>query len=189
MKRRSDQQKKKKTSPNGRKPPAGTNGSSVQGRLAGAGQRRRVNGSGLTQPSVQPVESPKSKLQPADLELFRHMLLQIRRQLMGDVDHMESEALNTSRSDASGDLSLMPIHMADIGTDNYEREFTISLIENETDTLREIDAALQRIDAGTYGVCEATHKPIGKMRLKVMPWARYCVAHERSKESDRSRRR
>jgi DnaK suppressor protein len=189
MKRRSDPQKKKKTLPSGKKPSAGTNGASVRGRSNGAAPRPRVNGSGLRQPLEQPMEMPKSKLPPTDLAVFRHLLLQIRRQLLGDVDHMESEALNTSRSDASGDLSLMPIHMADIGTDNYEREFTIGLIENETETLREIDAALERIEAGTYGVCEATRKPIGKARLKVMPWARYCVAHERNKESDRNHRR
>ena len=126
---------------------------------------------------------PKTTIPAVDLEVFRRLLLQIRCQLLGDVDHMENEALQSNRSDASGDLSLMPIHMADIGTDNYEREFTIGLIENETETVREIDAALERIDKGTYGVCEATHKQIGKARLKVMPWARYCVAYERSKES------
>jgi DnaK suppressor protein len=126
---------------------------------------------------------PKTSLRDGDLEVFRLLLLQIRGQLLGDVDHMQNEALQSNRSDASGDLSLMPIHMADIGTDNYEREFTIGLIENETETLREIDAALERIENRTYGVCEATHKPIGKTRLKVVPWARYCVAYERSKES------
>jgi DnaK suppressor protein len=131
---------------------------------------------------------PKTSLPPEDLEGFRRLLLQIRRQLLGDVDHMETEALQSNRSDASGDLSLMPIHMADIGTDNYEREFTIGLIENETETLREIDAALQRIANRTYGVCEATHKPIGRARLKVVPWARYCVAYERSKESGANQR-
>jgi DnaK suppressor protein len=188
MNRRS-QSRKKTTSPTEKKRPAGTNGKSLQGRSMVPASPAKVNGSSPGRDGKPPLTLPKTKLPATDIEAFRQLLLQTRRQLLGDVDHMESEALNTSRSDASGDLSLMPIHMADIGTDNYEREFTIGLIENETETLREIDAALDRIEKGTYGMCEATHKPIGKSRLKVMPWARYCVTHERSKETDRNRQR
>lgn len=144
------------------------------------------NGDGLPQPAAA---NPAASLKPDEIEGFRRLLLDARRQLAGDVDHMQNEALRRSRSDASGDLSLMPIHMADIGTDNYEQEFTIGLIENETETVREIDAALERIQNGTYGICEATRRPIGKTRLRVMPWARYCVTHERSEESKKNRRR
>ena len=127
---------------------------------------------------------PKTHLSDEEMGRFRDSLLAKRRELLGDVNHMEDEALRHTRSDASGDLSMMPIHMADIGTDNYEQEFTIGLIANERDTLKEIDAALKRIEDGTYGVCLATHKPISKARLSVKPWASYCVEYERAHEGN-----
>ncbi|MFH1416700.1 MAG: TraR/DksA C4-type zinc finger protein [Planctomycetota bacterium] len=123
-----------------------------------------------------------------EVEEFHALLLEFRKQILGNVDHMQDEALRKTRSDASGDLSLMPIHMADIGTDNYEREFTIGLIENETKTLKEIDAALVRLEKGAYGICEATHKPIGKERLMAKPWARFTVEYKRSMEANKGRR-
>lgn len=116
------------------------------------------------------------------------LLLQKRRELLGAVDNMENEALRKSRSDASGDLSMMPIHMADIGTDNYEQEFTIGLIANERETLKEIDSALQRITDGTYGMCLGTHQAIAKPRLKAKPWAKYCIEYKRAQEQAQIRR-
>jgi len=92
---------------------------------------------------------------------------------------MEDETLKKSRLDATGDLSSMPIHMADIGTDNYEQEFALGLMDSERKLLHEIDDALQRIEQGTYGICEGTGKPIPKARLKAQPWARYCVEYAR----------
>ncbi len=73
----------------------------------------------------------------------------------------------------------MPIHMADIGTDNYEQEFALGLMDSERKLLREIDDALQRIEEGTYGICEGTGKSISKARLNAQPWARYCVEYAR----------
>ena len=84
--------------------------------------------------------------------------------------------------DASGDLSSMPIHMADIGTDNYEQEFALGLMESERKLLREIDEALGRIENQTYGVCEGTGKLIRKARLEAQPWAKYCVEYARMLE-------
>jgi RNA polymerase-binding transcription factor DksA len=130
---------------------------------------------------------PKSPLSTSELARFRQMLLDKRRELIGDMDSMENEALHKNRADAAGDLSLMPIHMADIGTDNYEQEFTISLIEGERATLREIDEAIGRIEQGTYGVCLATHKPISKARLNIQPWSRFCLEYTRTQEQTRRR--
>ena len=76
----------------------------------------------------------------------------------------------------------MPIHMADLGTDNYEQEFALGLMDSERKLLREIDDALQRIEEGTYGICEATGEPIATNRLKAKPWARYCVEYARKLE-------
>jgi len=110
------------------------------------------------------------------------MLLEKRREILQNVNEIEDETLKKSRLDASGDLSSMPIHMADIGTDNYEQEFALGLMDSERKLLKEIDDALERIEQGVYGTCEATGKPIAKARLEAKPWARYCVKYARMLE-------
>jgi DnaK suppressor protein len=112
-----------------------------------------------------------------DLDHFKQLLLEKRGEIIGDVSSMENDALKKSRLDAAGDLSSMPIHMADIGTDNYEQEFALGLLDSERKLLREINDALQRIEDGTYGICEGTGEAIPKARLEASPWARYCVAY------------
>lgn len=124
----------------------------------------------------------KRHLSKNEIEHFKQMLLEKRREIINNVSEMEDEALRKPRLDASGDLSSMPIHMADIGTDNYEQEFALGLMDSERKLLREIDDALQRIEQGTYGICEGTGKPIPKARLEAQPWARYCVEYARMLE-------
>jgi RNA polymerase-binding protein DksA len=124
----------------------------------------------------------KSRLSAANIEHFKQLLLQKRREIISNVYEMEDETLKKSRLDASGDLSSMPIHMADIGTDNYEQEFALGLMDSERKLLRETDDALQRIEEGTYGICEGTGKQIPKARLEAQPWARYCVEYARMLE-------
>jgi len=104
--------------------------------------------------------------------------------ILGDVQAMNEQALKKSRTEAAGDLSSMPIHMADIGSDSYEQEFTLGLMENERSVLRDIHEAMTRIDNGTYGTCLATGKRITKARLKLKPWAKYCVAYVRKSETN-----
>ena len=124
----------------------------------------------------------KTRLAAGDTERFKQMLLEKRKEIVGNVNEMGDEALKKSRLNATGDLSSMPIHMADIGTDNYEQEFALGLMDSERKLLKEIDDALQRIEQGTYGICEATRKPIAKARLEAQPWARYCVEYARMLE-------
>ena len=124
----------------------------------------------------------KGRLSAADIERFKRLLLAKRREIVNNVSEMEGETLKQSRLDASGDLSSMPIHMADIGTDNYEQEFALGLMDSERKLLNEIDSALQRIEEKTYGICEGTGKPIPKARLLAQPWARYCVEYARQLE-------
>lgn len=107
------------------------------------------------------------------------MLLEKRREILKNVNEIEDEALKKSHLDATGDLSSMPIHMADLGTDNYEQEFALGLMDSERKLLREIEDALERIEQGIYGICEGTGKPIPKARLEAQPWARYCVEYAR----------
>ena len=95
---------------------------------------------------------------------------------------MTNEALRHNQPGGAENLSSMPIHMADIGSDNWEREFTLDLLASERQLLKEIDGALERIAKRTYGICEATHKPIRKQRLQAKPWARYCIEYARERE-------
>ena len=104
------------------------------------------------------------------------MLLEKRRTLVGDLSGMEREA---SRQGNGGNLSSMPTHMADVGTDNFEHEFTLGLLESEQAMLREINEAIQRIDEKTYGICMGTGKVIPKARLRAKPWAKYTVEYTR----------
>ncbi len=117
----------------------------------------------------------KRTLGKKDLLHFREMLLEKRHQLVGNVNEIQNEALKKSRMEAAGDLSCMPIHMADMGTDNYEQEFALELMDNEIKLLKKIDKALIRIANGTYGKCVATGKLISKARLNAKPWAKYSV--------------
>ncbi len=131
------------------------------------------------------VKKPAQKphLNAADIERFRELLLEKRREIFQNVFDIEGETLKKSRLDASGDLSSMPIHMADLGTDNYEQEFALGLMDSERRILHEIDDALQRIEDGVYGICEGTGNPIPKARLEAQPWARYCVEYARKVEN------
>jgi len=122
----------------------------------------------------------KTRLTAAEMDEFRSLLLAKRREIVGDVNGMESKRAHT---EAAGDLSCMPIHMADIGTDNYEQEFSMGLMDSEIRMLRKIDDALQRISEGTYGICHGSGKLISKARLKAKPWARYSVEYARMAEN------
>jgi RNA polymerase-binding transcription factor DksA len=119
----------------------------------------------------------KSILTAKELERYRDLLIEKLKEILGNVDHIESEALKTSRQDSSGDLSSMPIHMADIGSDNYEQEFALGLMDSERKIVQEIHEAIKRIQNGTYGICEGTGEPISKPRLDGIPWTRYCVQY------------
>jgi RNA polymerase-binding transcription factor DksA len=111
------------------------------------------------------------------LEHFRGLLMEKQKEIIGDVNAMEAEALRKSRLEAGGDLSSMPIHMADMGTDNFEQEFSLGLLDSERNMLVDIVHALNKIDIGTYGICEGTGKMIIKPRLEANPWAKYCIEY------------
>ena len=111
----------------------------------------------------------------AELQVYRDRLLSLRSRMTGDVNQLQENSLKKSRSEANGDLSSMPIHMADIGSDNFEQEFTLSLMENEGAALEKIEASLERIEEGTYGTCEECGVKIPKSRLNAIPYATLCI--------------
>jgi len=135
----------------------------------------------LQKPVASDVKPRKNQagLTSKQLEHFRDLLLARRRELVGDMSSMEGEALRTS---GTSNLSNLPIHMADMGTDNYEQEFTLGLMEKDRNLLRDINSALAKIQSGTFGLCEATGKPISPARLEARPWARFSIEHARSLE-------
>jgi DnaK suppressor protein len=110
-----------------------------------------------------------------ELQVYKDQLLLLRARVRGDVNQLADAALRKSRSEANGDLSSMPIHMADIGSDNFEQEFTLSLMECDGGTLTQIESSLERIEDGTYGLCEECGVKIPKSRLNAIPYATLCV--------------
>ncbi len=121
-------------------------------------------------------------MKKVELDTYRQHLLALQSRLRGDVSHLTDEALRTNQRDASGNLSSMPIHMADIGSDNFEQEFTLNLLENEAQVLGEIAGALERLQQGTFGRCEDCEMAIPKARLNALPYTRFCVTCARKLE-------
>ncbi|HJN66491.1 MAG TPA: TraR/DksA C4-type zinc finger protein [Pirellulales bacterium] len=114
-------------------------------------------------------------MKKTEMKPFKEMLLLLRGRLRGDVSTMANAALNKTRMESNGDLSSMPIHMADIGSDNYEQEFTLSMMETEESTLEAVETAIERIEDGTYGKCDDCGKAIRKTRLKAIPYTPLCI--------------
>ena len=143
-------------------------------------KKPRNNGAAATAPvAEQPsIRSIKTKLSRKELNHYRDLLLHKRRELVGDLHAMETEALRSG----GGNLSHMPIHMADIGTDTYDQDFMLGLAAAERDQLREIDGALQRIEDRSFGICQMTGKPIPKARLDAKPWAKHTIEAARKLE-------
>lgn len=129
-------------------------------------------------PKVEKIETTMSK---GELKQFKVLLTLRRRQLLGDVNKLESEALK--KADA-GDLSSLPLHMADQGTDNFEQDITLGLMESEGEELQQIQEAIDRIADNTFGVCENCKKPIPKPRLKAIPYTRLCLACKKKEEGE-----
>ena len=121
---------------------------------------------------VAPNGDPDAKLSPF-LRKQKERLLQLRDNIL---DSMNGVAKDTLRARAEGsEASAFGMHQADAGSDAYDRDFALSLLTQEQDALYEIEEALKRIDAGTYGTCEMSGKPIAHARLEAIPFARYTV--------------
>src|SRR5207237_10070151 len=120
----------------------------------------------------QRVETIMSK---TDLEKYRQASFDLGKGLKGKVSDLQHEALRKAGGEESGNLSNMPMHMADLASDNFEQEVAIGLLETEEQRLEEIAAALQRIDNGTFGCCEECRKEISKERLGAVPYTRHCI--------------
>ncbi|RIK70442.1 MAG: transcriptional regulator [Planctomycetota bacterium] len=113
-------------------------------------------------------------MKKAEMKVYRDRLLDLRSRLRGDVSSMTQAALRKGGVDGANGSS-MPIHMAELGSDNFEQEFTLSLLANEEDRLGMIELALQRIEDGNFGICEQCEGAIPKTRLNAIPYTPVCV--------------
>lgn len=122
-------------------------------------------------------------MKKSELKPYKQLLLALRSRLRGDVNAMANAALKTNGAESTGDLSRMPIHMADIGSDNFEQEFTLSLMETEEGTLDAVETAIEKIEDGIYGECEECGGQISKARLQAIPYTPLCIKCAQKLES------
>jgi len=119
---------------------------------------------------------------PEKFRRYYRLLLELRQHVLQQLgEHTEDTLLKSSKDD-SGDLSGYGQHMADAGTDTFDRDFALSLVSSEQEALAEIEAAIKRVHAGSYGICEATQKPIAKERLLAVPFTRYSTEAKKQVE-------
>ncbi len=111
----------------------------------------------------------------------RARLLGLRARLRGEMDRMADAALGQGR----GETSTLPIHLADLGSDNFEQELTLSLVGSEKAALDQIELALQRLGEGNYGICEECGKRIPEPRLEAIPYTTVCVGCAELQEQQR----
>jgi RNA polymerase-binding transcription factor DksA len=128
----------------------------------------------------------RTTMTKTERETYRRRLMALRDRLSSEVSHLADEALNPSGGEGESNLSHVPIHMADLGSDSYEHDNTLNLMANEKQILEEITLALARVDQETFGRCEECRGPIPKERLKELPYTRYCVTCARKLEPERS---
>jgi RNA polymerase-binding transcription factor DksA len=132
---------------------------------------------------------PLEKDVPEKFKRYYKLLLDLRTHLTEGIERHSEETLKRSAKDDAGDLSAYGQHMADAGTDTFDRDFALSMVASEQEALSEIDAAIKRIHDGTYGVCEITQKPISKERLLAVPFTRYSAEAQKDLERNRHRTR
>ena len=109
------------------------------------------------------------------MEQFRRVLEAMDGRVRGDLQSLEEQARTGLGGEAGGNLSNAPMHLADLGTEQYMQELNATLFENEEYIRREIQDALGRFDRGTFGLCERCGQAIIEERLEVLPYTRYCT--------------
>jgi RNA polymerase-binding transcription factor DksA len=122
-----------------------------------------------------PVWTPVDKVKP-DWRKFYQNLLDLHTRLREQMSGLAKESQTEMES--------YSLHMGDSGTDNFDRDFALSLLSSDQDAIYEIEEALKRIEKGTYGICEITSKPIPKARLEAIPWARFTVEAQAQLEKE-----
>ncbi len=121
---------------------------------------------------------------PKEQKKYHQRLLEMAARLKDDEAGVANEALRQNSGDVSGNLSNVPMHMADLATDTFEQEMSASLLTNARQLQTEVAAALDRIEQGTFGKCQQCSCDISEGRLEALPYTRYCVDCAQSAEND-----
>jgi DnaK suppressor protein len=124
----------------------------------------------------------KNKLNKKELTEYKKIITKRKNEIMDAIERISEDTLKKSQKDASGDISGYTFHMADVATDNYDREFSLGLASNDRQSLYELDDALKRIEEGSFGVCEECKTVLTKARLKALPYARLCLNCQQKRE-------
>jgi RNA polymerase-binding transcription factor DksA len=124
---------------------------------------------------------------PEKYRRYYKLLVELRNHVLESLGQHSEETLKRSAKDDAGDLSGYGQHMADAGTDTFDRDFALSLVSSEQEALSEVEAAIGRVHAGTYGICELTGKPIGRDRLLAVPFTRYSAEAQKELEKNKHR--
>ena len=142
-------------------------------------------------PAPKPAAPKAAKaaraFRPDELASFRAMLQQQLELVQGNLNALAGDNLKLSPLDSTGDISSHSTHMADHGTDNFDRELALSLASSRQDSIYEIEDAIRRIDEGEYGTCESCGCPIERLRLKALPFAKKCIPCQSAAERGRGR--
>lgn len=144
---------------------------------------------GFNPKRARSAEAIAEKDVPEKFKRYYKILIDLRTHLTAGIELHSEETLKRSAKDDAGDLSAYGQHMADAGTDTFDRDFALSMVASEQEALSEIDAAIKRIHDGSYGVCEITQKPIAKDRLLAVPFTRYSAEAQKNLERNRHRTR
>jgi len=115
------------------------------------------------------------KIKPEWLKYY-NTLLELRERLLNQMSGLAKESAE--------EMPGYSLHMADSGTDNFDRDFALSLLSSDQDAIYEIEEALKRIEKNTYGICELTGKAIPRSRLEAIPWTRFTVQAQAQLEKD-----
>jgi len=126
----------------------------------------------------------KKRFTKKDLSLYKEKLFNLKDDVLSQIRDISEDTLMKSQKEMSGDISGYGIHLADVATDNYERDFNLSLVSNERIIVMDIDAALKRIEDKTYGICDKCKKHIVKSRLNALPHAKYCCKCKETLEKE-----
>lgn len=129
---------------------------------------------------------PGEKKVPKKFKVYYDLLLSLRDHVYAELDLHTRETLKKSNKEDSGDIASYSQHMADEGTDNFDRDFALSLVSSEQEALAEINEAINRIYDGTYGICEITGEPIAEERLLAVPFTKHSL--EGQKQLEKSKR-
>ena len=128
------------------------------------------------------MDDKPNQMDQKDLDFFKKLLLEKIAQTSDDVEAIENTSRNDAREMASEDRSTYSLHMADHGTDAMEREKSLLLAQRGGDYIDYLNEALQRIEAGTFGICRTCKEPIGRGRLEAVPTATQCISCKSKRE-------